>query len=128
MNYKSLFIQFLLTVTALAQVSSSGKVLEGTVYTVESNAVYVRVPDSTAIKVPLSATFLVSGHPVPVSELRVGQAIVVHYPSDSFEVLTGPLAPNTENPYFHRSIKRGALVTDQNYVDGNWVDVPSRNP
>ncbi len=127
MNYKTLFIQLLLTITALGQVSTSGKVLEGTVYTVEANAVYVRTPDSTAFHVPLSATFLVSGHPVSVSELRVGQAVTVHYPPDSFEVLAGPLAPNSDHVFFHRSIKRGALVIDQNYVDGIWVDAPRQN-
>ena len=89
----------------------------------EPTAVYVRTPDTTAIKVPISSTFLVAGQPVTCSSLRNGQMVTVQYPADSFDVIAGPLAPNADNQYFHRSIKRGALVLDQNFVNGVWVDV-----
>ena len=123
MQFKKFLVALAMTAAALAQTSPEGTTVVGTVYQVEPNAVYVRTPDTTAIKVPTSATFLVEGQPVMCSSLRNGQVVTVQYPSGSFEVIAGPLTPNNDNQYFHRSIKRGALVLDQNFVNGNWVDV-----
>ncbi len=123
MDFKQFIVALAMTGAALAQTSLEGTTVVGTVYQVEPTAVYVRTPDTTAIKIPVSATFLVAGQPVTCSSLRNGQMVTVQYPADSFEVIAGPLAPNADNPYFHRSIKRGALVLDQNFVNGVWVDV-----
>lgn len=80
-------------------------------------------PDTTAIRVPLSATFLVAGRPMIPMDLQNGQQVTVEYPAEPLEIIAGPLAPSDRNPYFHRSIKRGALVLDQNFINGQWVDV-----
>ncbi len=123
MLLKKFIVALAMTGAAMAQTSLEGTTVVGTVYQVEPTAVYVRTPDTTAIKVPISSTFLVGGQPVSCSSLKNGQQVTVQYPSGSFEVIAGPLAPNAENQYFHRSIKRGALVLDQNFVNGVWVDV-----
>lgn len=123
MDFKKFIVALAMTGAAMAQTSLEGTTVVGTVYQVEPTAVYVRTPDTTAIKVPISSTFLVAGQPVTCSSLKNGQMVTVQYPTGSFEVIAGPLAPNADNQYFHRSIKRGALVLDQNFVSGVWVDV-----
>ncbi len=124
MRFKKLFLALALTGVSLAQTSPSGTSLEGTVYQVESDAVYVMTPDTTAIKVPLSATFLVAGKPTPSGALHNGDRIRVEYAPEPIEIIAGPLPPSLQNPFYRRSIKRGALVLDQNFRDGVWVDAP----
>jgi hypothetical protein len=123
MDFKHFLVALAVTGAALAQTTPEGTTVVGTVYQVEPSAVYIRTPDTTAHRVPVTATFLVAGQPVTCTSLRNGQMVTVQYPSDSFEVIAGPLPPNADNLYFHRSIKRGALVLDQNFVNGAWVDV-----
>ena len=123
MDFKQFIVALAMTGAALAQATPEGTTVVGTVYQVEPNAVYIRTPDTTAHRVPMTVTFLVAGQPVTCASLRNGQMVTVQYPSDSFEVIAGPLAPNSDNPYFHRSIKRGALVLDQNFINGAWLDV-----
>lgn len=123
MQFKDFLVALAITGAALAQTSPSGKTVVGTVYEVEPSAVYVATPDTTAIRVPLTATFLVAGRPTAPMELQNGQLVTVEYPEGPLEIIAGPLPPSTTNPYFHRSIKRGALVLDQNFVNGRWVDV-----
>lgn len=112
----------LLTGVAFADAPKFGTTVEGKVFQVEGDAVYVTAADTTAIKAPLYATFMVNGVPVAPSALKNGDAVVVVYPQDAVEIIAGPLPPSDNSPYYHRSIKRGADVVDQDFRDNMWRD------
>jgi hypothetical protein len=111
-----------LTLAASAQTTKFGTSFEGQVWAIEPDAVYVTGHDSTAVRVPLNATFLLNGSPVSATSLKQGGTVTVVYPDNDLEVVAGPLPPTATNEYFHRTIRRGPDVIDQNYVNGVWVD------
>lgn len=111
-----------LTLFASAETPKFGTQFSGQVWQVSPDAVYITGPDTTAVRVPLDATFMVNGAPMDVSQLRNGYTVTVVFPTDDAEIIAGPLPPSEDNGYFHRSIRRGPDVIDQDFVNGVWVD------
>lgn len=116
---KRILLLLLIPATLWAQAPTR---LDGKVWAVEDQAVYITRPDGEAVKAPLSATFLRQNLPVAPRDLRTGEPITVLYPEDDFEILAGPYAPNAAHPYPHRTIRRGPTSLDQDFRDGRWQD------
>jgi hypothetical protein len=107
----------LLASLALPGVASAQSQFPGRVYQVEPDSVYVEMTDHTAVRVPNgSAIFMVHGAPVDVTELRMGEPVLVQY-----RVGAQPMSySTTSNDPYHRVTIENGRVIHHVWYNGYW--------
>jgi hypothetical protein len=117
---------FALAVLAGSPRAFAGPTIKGSVYQITPNDVYVEMADHTAVRVANdSATFLMHGAPIDITDLRRGYPVTVEYlPKTTVTTTTYRLSDLPRNPTGTVSVTRDTRsrgrVVHHYWADGSW--------